>query len=300
MVRRAVCADLALLCVACTWGATFPVVKAALDDASPVLFLAVRFALASLFVIPLWPVLRPRPRARELAAGGVLGALLAVPFTLQTVALQEIGAARSAFLTSLYVLLVPLFAVVFTRRAPSASTWRGLALVLIGLLAMTWDGVGLGWRAGDLLTVGCAVGFALHIVGVGALTVRYDYRRLFVLQILVATVLLSGAVALEPVRWTFSPRLIGALLATAGLATALAFYVQNRVQRHTSASRAAIIFAMEPVFAALAAVGLSGGQVGLSTREMGGAALILGGMLASELGPRRSALRAEPEAPAPS
>ena len=278
-MRRSIRADLALLGVAFVWGSTFPVVKGALADASPLLFLGARFALACLFVLPLWPALRPRPRKKELGAGLLLGALLAGSFALQTIGLQEIGAARSAFLTSLYVVFVPLLSIPVQRRLPPVNAWLGAALALLGLGLMTWDGLGWGWRAGDLMTIGCAAGFALHILGVGALTARFDYRRLFILQVAAATGLLLPAATLEPLRWTASPRLALALLLTAGLATALAFYVQNRVQRHISPTRTAIIFAMEPVFAAVCAAVLSGGRTGLSGRELAGAALILSGLI---------------------
>ena len=287
-MRRSTRAGLALLAVSFTWGATFPVIKSALADAGPLLFLSVRFALALLVALPLWRSLRGRLTAAEGVAGLILGALLAVSFSFQTIALTEIGAARSAFLTSLYVVFVPLLAIPLTRHVPALRTWLGVALALAGLGLMTWDGVGLSWRPGDLMTVGCAVGFALHIIGVGVFTARFDYRRLFLLQIAVATLLLAPAsLILEPVRFTPTLRLGVALLITGVLGTTLAFYVQNRVQRHTSATRVAIIFAMEPVFAVVCTALLSG-RIGFTPREGLGAALIVTGLIVSELRGRRA------------
>jgi drug/metabolite transporter (DMT)-like permease len=244
-------ADLALLGVAFIWGATFPVMKLALEDASPAIYLALRFALAALLALPLLVSERGHWSRREVGAGLLLGGLLAGSFALQTLGLARIGPARSAFLTSLYVVFVPLLSVPLLGRLPRAQSLVGVACALVGLGFMTWEGGGFNPQPGDLLTLGGAVGFALHIIGVGVLTSRYDYRRLFVLQVCAAAVLLIPAISLETPRLVFSLRFAVALMVTGGLATTLAFYVQNRVQRHSTPTRTAIIFAMEPVFAVL-------------------------------------------------
>jgi len=283
----------ALLAVAFIWGATFPLVKSALDDASPLLFLALRFLLATLLALPLFPALRGRWARGELAGGMVLGALLGVAFALQTLGLAESTPSRAAFLTSLYVVFVPLLSLPVTGHRPRAASWCGAILALGGLGLMTRDDALFRWQPGDLLTLGCALAFALHILGVGLLTARYDFRRLFVVQIGIAAVLLVLATPLETVVWQPGIRLAGAVIFTGGLATTLAFYVQNKVQCRTSSSRTAIIFAMEPVFAALVVALLAGGWV-LSRTQTLGAALIVGGLMVAALGARTSGPQVPP------
>lgn len=283
----------ALLAVAFIWGASFPLVKIALDDASPLLFLALRFLLATLLALPLFPALRGRWARGELAGGMALGVLLGGAFIFQTLGLAQTTPSRSAFLTSLYVVFVPLLSLPVTGHRPRAASWCGAILALGGLALMTRDGALFRWQPGDLLTLGCALAFALHILGVGLLTARHDFRRLFVVQIATAAVLLAMVTPLEAVRWQPSSRLAGAVLLTGGLATTLAFYVQNKVQSRTSAARTAIIFAMEPVFAALVIALLAGGHWDLSRPQTLGAALIVGGLLVAALGTRAS----DPQAP---
>jgi len=282
-------ADGALLAVAFIWGASFPLVKSALADASPLLFLALRFLLAMLLALPLFPVLRGRWRRGELLGGMALGVLLGVGFTLQTLGLARTTPSRSAFLTALYVVFVPILSYPVTGHLPRAASWGGALLALGGLALMTRDGTLFRWQPGDLLTLGCALAFALHILGVGLLTSRHDFRRLFVVQIAAAAALMAMAVPLEAVRWHPGLKLAGAVLLAGGLATTLAFYVQNRVQSRTSAARAAIIFAMEPVFAALVAAVLAGGRWEFSLSQTLGAALIVSGLITAALGARFSA-----------
>ena len=286
-MRPSLRADLALLGVSIVWGATFPVMKIALVDASPLVYLVLRFLVALSFCVPLLGAFRARPSGAELAAGACLGLLLAGSFASQTLALRAIEPARSAFLTSLYVIFVPVVSIPVLRRAPRAGTWAGVVLALSGLLLMTWEGSGPGFRTADLMTIGSALGFALHIVGVGWLTLRYAPDRLFVLQIAAATVFLAVLVPLEVPRLVPSGSLVLAVLITGGLATAAAFLVQNRVQRRTSPSRAALVFALEPVFALLASVVLMG-RTGLSPGEAGGALLIVTGLLVAEAHARRA------------
>ncbi|MCZ6746631.1 MAG: DMT family transporter [Acidobacteria bacterium] len=284
----------ALLAVAFIWGASFPLVKSALDDASPLLFLALRFLLATLLALPLFPALRGHWARGELAGGMALGVLLGVAFTLQTLGLAQTTPSRSAFLTSLYVVFVPVLSLPVTGHRPRAASWCGAILALGGLALMTRDGALFRWQPGDLLTLGCALAFALHILGVGLLTARHDFRRLFVVQIATAAVLLTMATPLEAVRWQPSLSLAGAVLLAGGLATTLAFYVQNRVQSRTSSSRTAIIFAMEPVFAVLVVALLAGGRWDLSLPQTLGASLIVAGLMVAALGARVSEPQAAP------
>jgi drug/metabolite transporter (DMT)-like permease len=282
--RETLRADGALLMVSFIWGGSFSVMKLGLDHASPLLFLTLRFALATLLTIPFLPALRGSWTRRELLGGVFLGALLAVSFAVQGVALNLTTPSRSAFLTSFYVVFVPLLSLPLTGHRPRRASWLGAFLALGGLALMTLDDGLMRWQPGDLLTLACALGFALHILGVGVLTGRHDYRRLYVLQIVTATVILALLTPLETVFWDPGMELLLTVILTGGLATGLTFYIQNRVQRYTSASRTAVIFAMEPVFAAVIAVIMAGGRSDLALPHLFGALLIVLGLITSGLG----------------
>jgi drug/metabolite transporter (DMT)-like permease len=289
-------ADGVLLGVTFVWGATFVVIHDALYATSPFVFLSLRFALAALLCIPFLGAFRGGMRRREAWDGANLGGLLALGFGLQTVGLVEISPARSAFLTSMYVVFTPLLALPILGRVPSRPTLAGLVFSLVGLGMMSWDGGGFTAGRGDWLTLACAVAFALQIVALDRAANRGDFRRLFVVQIVTASALLPAGLALEHVRLEPSWRLAGAIALTAGPATVGAFYLQSRFQPRTTPNRAAILFASEPVFAALTTAVVRG-ESGLTLRGWMGAAMILTGVVIAEI--RRPASPAGPVAAGP-
>ncbi|MGE5489563.1 MAG: DMT family transporter [bacterium] len=285
-MRRKWSAELALICNAFIWGSTFVLVKEALSDASVLTFLALRFALATVI---LGAVFRPLPSkfaaGKELVRGGVLaGLLLFAAYALQTFGLRYTTASKSAFLTGLSIVMVPVFAAAVQRARPVAAEWAGVVAATGGLALLTLDGPIWNVNAGDMLTIGCAAAFAAHILVVGHYVPRFGFQALTLVQVGVSAAL-SGAVCwwAEPVfiRWTSG--LIFALLVTAVLATALAFAVMAWAQQYTSPTRTALILALEPVFAWATAYVVAG-EV-LSLRAASGALLILGGILLVELKP---------------
>lgn len=280
-MRPSLLADLALLLITFIWGATFVTVQGALADASPFVFLVLRFGLAAVLCLP-WLARRGAWRRDEIVAGATLGALVAAGFALQTHGLTLLTPSRSAFITSLYVVLTPLLALPLRRHRPSPATLGGVGCALAGLALMTWSGGGFAPRLGDWLTLACAVVFAVQILAIDAFTARYDDRRLVALQIGFAALLLLPCLVLERIRLQPSGRLWLAVAITAGPATAVAFGVQGRLQRRTTPNRAALLFASEPVFTALTAR-LVRGDSGLGARGWAGATLILAGVLLAEL-----------------
>jgi drug/metabolite transporter (DMT)-like permease len=279
-------ADLALLGVAFIWGATFVVVKEALDSVSTLLFLALRFSLAALLLAALFRGrLLEQPRTPQALTSALLvGVALFLGYLFQTLGLRLTTPARSAFLTGLSMVLVPLLSAVVDRRRPSGGCWTGVALATGGLYLLaappgSWD-----LSTGDLLTLACAAAFAIHILLLGRLSPRLGVPFLSWGQIAVTAALSLAAFswAEQPfLRWT-GPLLL-AVFVTGVLATALAFSVQTWAQRFTSPTHAALILALEPVFAALTSYLLLGESLG--TRGAGGAALILAGILVAELKP---------------
>jgi drug/metabolite transporter (DMT)-like permease len=282
-------ADLALVAMTFIWGATFVVVKSALENASTFLFLTLRFTLAT---VALGLVFRPLPSrfasGRSILKGGAIaGSFLFLGYAFQTMGLRHTTPSKSAFITGLSIVMVPVMAALVQRRAPALREAVGVFVATVGMAFMTLDFHSLEIAYGDALTLLCAAGFALHILVVGHYAPKTGFSALALVQIAVAAAL-SGATFwwIEPViiRWT--PGVVLAVLVTGLLATALAFSVQAWAQQYTTPTRTALIFALEPVFAAVTSF-LVAGEL-LSPQGSAGAALILGGILLVELKPQPS------------
>jgi len=279
--------DLALLACACAWGATFPITRAALADVSPALLVAIRFLLATVLLAPWWPRGASLRAASPLGWGVALGAVLACGFTLQTWGLTRIGAGRSAFLTALYVLLTPLIEWGWTRRRPPARSFAGAVLALGGVAAMTgFGGATIRLGLGDLATLAAAAFFALQISLLSRALALHDAARLLILQVAACGALaMPAALLLEESRLQLSIELLLAIVFLGAVATALVLGLQIYGQRRTTPTRAALLFASEPVWAAAIATWLG---ERMSGRESIGAALIVAGILLGTL-PLRSA-----------
>lgn len=281
--RRA--AEAALVFNTIIWGATFVLVKAALRDVSPVFFLAIRFTLATAALLVVFGKSAWAARSwKAVGAGAVAGSFLFSGYLFQTIGLRLTTAPRSAFLTGLTSVAVPLLAALVYRIRPQVSEVVGVLVATFGLVLMTLPGVVGSVRLGDLLTAVCALGFAAHIVTLGHFTERASYQVLAVVQIAVAAVwgwALCGWVESPHLAWR--PAVVCAILITGLLATALAFSIQAWAQRYTTSTRTALIFMLEPVMAWITSYCLQG--EGLSGRAAAGAALILGGVAIVELKP---------------
>ena len=286
-------ADLALLGVALIWGATFVMVKEAVAHFPVFAFLTVRFSFALVSLAPFLWVGHPSTGAStftlswaELWAGGLVGLALVAGYGLQTVGLRHTTAAKTGFITGLSVVFVPLLGAILWRRRPPPAARVGVVLATIGLALLTL-GADLSVAWGDLLVLGCALAFALHILGLSVFAPRMEPRLLTAIQIV--TVALVSALISRAIEWPWSPlsgQVLWAALFTGVLATSLAYGVQTVAQRLTSATHTALIFAMEPVFAALFAYLLAGERLG--PRRWAGCGLILAGMLVAEVGPSLS------------
>jgi len=272
-------AELLLLLTTFIWGSTFVIVKGALEDASALSFVAVRFTLAGVLLLVLLARLRIDPKA--LLPATVLGVLLFCGYVFQTRGLVYTTPSKSAFITGFSVILVPLILRLRGVRLRSASI-IGAVLGLLGIYLLVVPAGIEGVNRGDALTVLGAFSFAVHIVLVGSYAKRHSFLHLAPVQILVAGVLATIALPFDQGRmlnWT--GRLIGAVLVTAVMATGFAFSVQNWAQRYTPPAHTALIFALEPVFAAVTSRLVLGERVG--AKGVLGSLLILAGMVVSEV-----------------
>jgi drug/metabolite transporter (DMT)-like permease len=276
-------AELGLASVCLLWGSTFVLVKNALDDISPVLFLGIRFSIAAIVLGAIYSVTR-KPGKLTWRGGVIAGFVLFVGYYLQTVGLRYTTPAKSGFITGLYIVLVPLLLAAVYRRVPGLSEWTGVSLATVGMGLMTLTTTNFTMGFGDALTVGCAFAFAVHILLLSHYSKRMPTEWLTLLQVgTCALVAIATCNLLEDpfVRW--SPGVIAALAVTSLLATALGFYVQTWGQKYTTATRAALIFSLEPVFAWLTSY-IFENEI-LTGQAVAGAACILAGILVVELKP---------------
>jgi drug/metabolite transporter (DMT)-like permease len=277
-------AELSLLLLTFIWGTTFPLVKTAMSFSSPLVFVFFRFVLASL---AFWLLFSKRISFEErgiLKAGAIIGIFLFLGFGFQTLGLKYTASSKSAFITGLFVVMVPPLSFLILKEKAKVASILGVVLAVSGLYLLTRP-KGSEFNIGDIFTFFCAISFALHVILVQIYTRRYDFFTLTFVQILTTAILsVPFMLALDRVSLRLHPYLILALLVCAIFATALGLYIQNRMQKDTTTVKAALIYTMEPVFAAVFSyLFLSEvlGWVGIL-----GGALILSGMLCSELGTR--------------
>lgn len=272
---------LGLLFVSLLWGGSFVAVKSGLESAGPLAFVSVRFALAALFS-SFW--LRLGGMGAAIRRGIPLGVVLAASYATQTVGLVDTTPSRSAFITGAGVVAIPIWGGILLKRRPGLWSLFGLAVAVFGIWLITDPGGGR-WSAGDSWTLACAILFSLHVV----LLTRYgseDVSALLASQLLVTSIL-AGLVSwiVEPApRVVWSHSFVIVIVITGIGVSFLATLLQMRLQPLLSPGRTAVIFAMEPVFAAVASMLFL--QERLSASDWLGGGLIVLGVLLSELGER--------------
>jgi drug/metabolite transporter (DMT)-like permease len=286
-----------LLTVVAVWGATFVLVKDALADVSPLLFNLLRMSLAFLALAVV-----NRRHLRELSrrtvlAGLVVGAFLAAGYQFQTAGLARTTAAKSAFITGLVVVFVPLLTVIPRLRprgatSPGISTWAGALLAFVGLVLLTTPAgtacsrIFASIGRGDLLTLVCALAFAGHLLSLAHASLHLPAGLLATLQIGAAAVLMAVTLPLGGrLVLHLTGRLIFTLAVTSLLATAAAFTIQSYAQQHLTPTHTVLILTLEPVFAWLTSVLVLHEHFG--PRTLVGALLILIGIAVIELLPSR-------------
>ena len=286
---KAVKAHALLVLITFIWGATFVIVKNAVEhDASPLLFNFVRMAMAGAALGILFHRDIPRISRSSLIAGALSVVFLWLGYEFQTTGLRLTTASKSAFITGLSVVLVPVLLGLFWRRKTTTWTALGVLAALAGLflLSVPASESALGsWQRvnrGDLLTLGCALSFAFQIIFLGRASERYPVAQIGFLQIATAAVLMAiTAPLLEQSHIAWSSRVVWALVLTSLLATAAAFTIQAWAQQFVSPTQTALILSLEPVFAWITSYVVLGERLGL--RAGAGALLILAGVLISEL-----------------
>jgi drug/metabolite transporter (DMT)-like permease len=280
-VSRGVRADIALILITIIWGCMFTLVKKSLAQVSPITLIALRFWVATAAIVLCMPRAFLNISRDTLRRGTILSVFLLGGFVFQTLGLRTASPARSAFITALSVLLVPLLGFLLFRHRPRTQTLAGVAIASVGLGLLTLERLEFSLNRGDVLTLICALVFAFHILYVGRYVTDADYRQLVAIQIAGSALLCTIILPIVETPFLVWDPALGVYIFILGvMATAVAYYVQNWAQRFTTPNRTALIFSIEPFFAAIFAYLLLGQTLG--PREWVGGTLVIAGIITSE------------------
>ena len=277
--------EVVLVLATVIWGATFLIIHIAVQHSGPWFFVGMRFITAGLISALLFARVLKGLTLKEIGAGAAIGVMIFFGYGLQTAGLQTLNSSTSAFISALYVPLVPLLQWVVFRQKPGLLTWIGVSLAFIGLVLLADPGsVGLTFGTGEIVTIISTLPIALEIILIGWFAGKVHLGRVTVVQLLVAGFLgfLTVPIVGEQVP-EFSWVWVIASVAL-GVASCMIQLAMNWAQKSVSPTRATIIYAGEPVWAAI--IGRIAGDR-LPPVAIVGALLIVAGSLASELGPRR-------------
>jgi drug/metabolite transporter (DMT)-like permease len=291
IMKKTFLADITLLFVTIVWGSTFVLVQNAISSLRPFSFNGIRFFIAAVVLI-LWLVFFERKQLRLLNkklvfTGMFIGFWLFLGYATQTVGLLYTTSSKAGFITGLSVVLVPLFSMILLKQTLSKNAIFGVIIATFGLFFLTVTDIS-GFNIGDVLVLICALSFALHIIFTGKFTDQFPTLLLTIIQLTTVSLLsIISSLIFEDLRASlqsnvlFSSNVFIALFITSVFATALAFLAQTNFQKFTTTTRVALIFAMEPVFAAI--TGFIWAHDRLTLTAIFGCILIFLGMIFAEM-----------------
>lgn len=285
MTKREILADSLLLLTALIWGCAFAVVKNALDSFPPGAIIAMRYLIAAAITCILFRRHLKKLTRGDVARGALVGLLLFGAYIVQTTGLQYTTAGKNAFLTTVYVLLVPFGCALLFHQKLQKSNLIAAVMMLVGIGLLSLDGQGGGLNPGDILTLICGFLFAGHIIAVEQCQKKTNTYALIVLQFAFCALYagLYNRIFERGMPLAFTPGSIGGLLYIAVFSTTIGMSLQNIGQSMAPASHAVILLSLESVFGVLFSCLLLGEKV---TLQMGvGFAIIFAALLVSELAP---------------
>jgi drug/metabolite transporter (DMT)-like permease len=291
-------AELGLAAAGIIWGVNFVLMKVAVERMPPFYYLGLRFLLGAVVLAPFCIGHLRRLDRRGWLLGMGLGVLLFGGFALQTAGIATISPGISGFLTSVYVVMVPLMLGLVTKRWPPFLVWVGIAVVMGGLAVLSIYGkVGFGW--GEGLTLLANIFWALHILGVGYACTRYSATALVELQLGICAVLcLVCTFVFERPELFPGWEPIGAVLWTGIMGGVVAYMLMAVGQKYTPPTLAGVLMSLEAVFALI--TGIIVGYDILTPRTVAGFVLVFVGTTVARLGSERGPLvLAEPAPPGP-
>ena len=282
MNKRKLLAQLAMVVTTMIWGITFVMVKDALNDAPPYMFASLRFGVA--FILGFIYVNKEIKNitSNEMYGGLLCGFCLFMGYAFQNFGLMETSPSKSAFITSVSVILVPIILVLFKLKKVNMRIWIAVILAIIGLYILL-NPSGGGINIGDILTFGCAVSFAVHVIFQDRyLSKGASISKLFLIQVMFVTLFSCLSVFIfEGIVINISERLVVAILVTGILATFVAIMLMVWSQTILGPNQTAVLLSLEPVFAALFSTVFAGEILGIYG-WVGGMIVVLG-VLSSEI-----------------
>ena len=288
-------AQLVLISITILWAGTFTLVKSALESVSSLMFLAVRFTLATAVFYPFVHSRLYRINRHAIVGGGIVGLFFFMGFAFQTIGLETTTATKSAFITGTFIVFTPLFQTILEQRVPRWANLVGIFLVFIGIIMMSaGEGsplqilkeIGTDFSIGDFFTLICAISYAIYLVYLDMYSHEIDYRVMTFAQIsfsAVASILLTLVFHFsdwQVIRFELTSEVFFAFLYTGIVASIVATMLQTKFQRFVTPTKAAILFSMEPIFAAVISYFYLG-EV-LTAAGFIGCAVIFAGLLISE------------------
>lgn len=281
--RQRYLADFSLLFVTVIWGLSFTILKSILgDQLSPIFFVFLRFLVACIVIFPFCARNLKKLGKKGFIGGVAIGGLLFFGFATQSVGIQFTTASKSAFITGLAVLFVPLFLFLHRKKSPGAANGLAILGAMFGMYLLT-DPAGGGLNKGDFLTLLCAVAFGAQIYVLGIVVPGKDFLSLTFVELFTTMILAAVFLPFENIRTQMTLNAVGAVLFLGILGTAGTIMVQNWAQQRTSAVRAGLIFTAEPVFAYMFASALLDDYFN-PIQKIGGALIVLA-VIASEIVP---------------
>ena len=277
--------ELALVLVTLIWGVGFVVTKNAITEVGPITFIAWRFVIASIVMVIIFGRRGIRTSKRAMIGGGVIGLFLGTGYIFQTIGLQHTTNSNTAFITGMYVVLVPILAFFLLKRRPSGAVLVGVVVGFVGLALLSVN-ENLQMNRGDVWVVACAVLFALHLIAITFYVMRYSEIVLATYQIFTTAILaLIASFVFEAPTVDAVLSQIWPLLFTGVLGTSYAFYAMTWAQKKIPPTRVGLILLLESPSGAFFGWLLAGEILG--PRQLVGCALILLAMVIAELRPKK-------------
>jgi drug/metabolite transporter (DMT)-like permease len=289
-------AESILLFITLIWGATFAIIKIALSNVSPMIFVSIRFSFATILLLPFFLKKSKNIPNSVVISGLFLGVMYFLGFSTQTIGLNFTTATKSGFITGSFIIFTPIFQYIFEKKKPGKGNIIGVLFVLTGLILLSSRGysifdifreIGSGFNIGDFFTLLCAVFYAMYLVYLDIISKKYDYFQLVFMQISTTAVLgiisvfILSALGLENIKFIFGGNLVFAFLYTSILATVLSTTLQTKYQKFVTPTKAGIIFSFEPIYSAFFAYYFINEKI--SRFSFMGGILIFTGLLVTEL-----------------
>lgn len=274
-------AEVVLLGLALIWGSTFVVGKLVLAEMTPLQMISIRFVVATVILFAIFFRSILPLRRDQVLKGAILGLFLFLGFVTQTIGLTITTASKSAFITGMMVVFVPLLQVVVEKKSPKLGNIAGVLIVTLGLWFLTSPD-GASFNAGDAMTLVCALLFGIYIVYLDVISHDMSPIQITFLQVATNAVLALAAMSLfERAPLTFSRGTAMGIVYLTLIATVITTFLQAKYQKDTTPTRAVVIFTIEPVFASITAALFLGERLGVLGMIGGGC--IVAGVLISEL-----------------